>query len=51
MTTVQKRRQRAVKWRDRGWTYERIAKKLGLKDRRFAFMDVQRGRDAGASVA
>lgn len=47
MTTVQKRRARALKWRARGWTYERIAAKLGLKDRRFAQMDVKRAIDNG----
>lgn len=47
MTDVEKRRVRAIKWRARGWSFERIAQKLGLKDRRFAQMDVKRGIDAG----
>lgn len=47
MSDAEKVQKRAVAWRERGWTYERIAEKLGLQDRRFAFMAVKRGRAKG----
>lgn len=47
MTQVEKRRLRVLKWRSRGWTWERIAKKVGLPDRRHAQMDAHRAVQHG----
>ena len=46
MTEVEKRRKRVVKWRGRGWSWERVARKVGLPDRRFAQIDAKRWRVA-----
>ena len=50
MTQTEKRGLRVLRWRSRGWTWERIAKKVGLKDRRFAQMAAKRAVEQGLTV-
>jgi len=42
MTQSEKKQVRILRWRERGWTWDRIARKVGLKDRRFAQIAAKR---------